>query len=73
MGSGAVGLPAGLAPGGISLSVAISAMFGWPFFLAIAVAVLCVAARIYHRKIAKTVVNSLPPPPPSPVNESMIS
>jgi hypothetical protein len=72
MGTGAVGLPAGLAPGGISVSVNVSSAFGWPFFLAIAVAVLCVAARLYHRKMAKTILNNFPATP-VPIKESMIS
>jgi len=62
IGSGKVGLPAGLAPAGISISVDVSAAFLWPFYLAIAVTVLCVAARIYHRKIAKEPSTQLPPP-----------
>jgi hypothetical protein len=75
MGSGVLSLPASLAPGGISISVAVSTAFGWTFFFAIAVVVMCVAARFYHRKIeAKpaTQVNLAaqqypypPPPPPS--------
>jgi hypothetical protein len=72
MGSGTVGLPAGLAPGGISITVNIASAFGWPFFLAIAVAVLCIAARLYHRKMAKTILNNLPVTP-VPIKESMIS
>lgn len=33
-------------------SVVISAEFLWPFWLAVAAAVLCVAARVYHRRFA---------------------
>jgi hypothetical protein len=62
IGSGKVGLPAGLAPAGISISVDVSAAFLWPFYLAIAVTVLCVAARIYHPKIAKEPSTQIPPP-----------
>ena len=65
IGVGAVGLPAGLAPGGISISVNVSAAFLWPFYLAIAVTVLCVAARIYHRKMAEVApsqISLLPSP-----------
>jgi hypothetical protein len=36
---------------GVDVSVAVTANFQWPFYLAIAVAALCVAARIYHRKV----------------------
>jgi hypothetical protein len=73
MGSGVLSLPASLAPGGISISVAVSTAFGWTFFFAIAVVAICVAARFYHRKIEEkpaTQVNlaaqqyPYPPPPP---------
>ena len=37
---------------GISVSVRISAELQWPFVLAIVSAILCVAARLYHRRIA---------------------
>lgn len=72
-GQSIIGLPAGLAPGGVSISVKVAATFGLPFFLAIAVVVLGVAARLYHGKIVKTVNNNLPPPPPPPpqANESL--
>lgn len=74
LGPGVITLPAGLAPGGVSVSVNVEAAFGWPFFLAIAVVVLCIAARIYHRKIAKTTINNLPTPPITPpANESLVS
>jgi hypothetical protein len=64
-GSGAMSLPRGMAPDGVNISVAVSAGFGWPFYFAIVVAGLCVAARIYHRKlVASDAV--LPPPPPPP-------
>ena len=75
MGSGVLSLPASLAPGGVSVSVAVSTAFGWTFYFAIAVVVLCVAARFYHRKIEEkpaTQVNlagqqyQYPPPPPPP-------
>jgi hypothetical protein len=74
MGQGVLSLPASLAPGGISISVAVSTAFGWTFFFAITVAVLCIVARFYHRKIDSkpaTQVNlaapqyqNMPPPPP---------
>jgi hypothetical protein len=72
IGAGTVGLPAGLAPGGISVSVNVSAAFLWPFYLAIAVTVLCVAARIYHRKITKVAPSQIPSPP-SPSGQLAIS
>jgi hypothetical protein len=39
---------------GISVSVAILAAFQWPFWLAIVAAGLCIAARVYHRKLFPT-------------------
>ncbi|MGD6852412.1 MAG: hypothetical protein ACQCN6_10175 [Candidatus Bathyarchaeia archaeon] len=49
-GSSAMQLPTELAPGDISVSVTVSAAFGWTFYFAIAVASLCIAARVYHKK-----------------------
>lgn len=71
-GSGVLALPASLAPGGVSVSVAVSTAFGWTFFFAIVVAALCIAARFYHRKIGAKPATPvdlassqyLPPPPP---------
>jgi hypothetical protein len=37
---------------GITLTVLLSAGFQWPFWLAIVTAGLCIAARIYHKKVA---------------------
>ena len=62
IGAGTLTLPSSMAPDGTSISVAVSAGFGWPFYFAIVVAGLCVAARLYHRKIS--VDTALPPPPP---------
>ncbi len=33
------------------VAVMVSAGFGWVFYFAIVVAILCVAARVYHRKV----------------------
>ena len=44
---------------GINISVGVVAAFEWPFFLAIFVAGLCVAARLYHRKVVGTAVPPL--------------
>jgi hypothetical protein len=66
VGPSVVGLPAGLAPGGASVSINVAAAFGWPFFLSIVAVVLCVAARLYHGKIAKTISNNIPIPPTPP-------
>jgi hypothetical protein len=59
MGSDSLSLSQGMAPNGVNINVAVSAGFGWPFYFAIVVAGLCVAARLYHRKI---VADIMPPP-----------
>ncbi len=59
MGSSSLSLPQGMAPEGVNINVAVSAGFGWPFYFAIVVAGLCVAARLYHRKVV--VDTTLPP------------
>ncbi len=64
MGSSAMSLPQGMMPEGANISVGVTAGFVWPFYFAIVVAGLCVAARVYHRKIS--VSTPLPPPPPAP-------
>ncbi len=51
MGSAFVQLPSLIAPGGISISVKVSAAFGWTFYFSVVVAALCIVARIYHRKM----------------------
>lgn len=45
-------LPRGMTQG-VTVSIMVSAAFEWPFWLAVVAAGLCVAARLYHRKIAK--------------------
>ena len=62
-GSSAMTLPQSMMPDGANVSVNVSAGFGWPFYFAIVVAGLCVAARVYHRKVT-SVDTALPPPPP---------
>lgn len=52
VGSSVLSLPSSLAPSGLSISLNVSAAFGWTFYLAIAVVVLCLATRLYHRKVA---------------------
>jgi hypothetical protein len=71
VGSGVLSLPSMFIPGGASVTVAVSAAFGWTFYFAIAVMVLCIVARLYHNKTvaqSATPVNltspaNLPPPP----------
>jgi hypothetical protein len=52
-GSTELQLPSAIAPGGISISVIVSASFGWTFYFSIAVAALCIVARVYHRKMRR--------------------
>jgi len=72
MGEGALVLPASIAPGGVNVSVTVSAGFGWTFYLAVAVVALCIVARVFHRKAAnpKPAVSTPdnPPPPPPPTS-----
>ncbi len=53
---------------GASVTVLMSAELQWPFYLAIAVAALCLGARFYHKKIVSTnnVQSTSPPPSPTP-------
>lgn len=39
---------------GTTVTLLMSAQFQWPFYLAIAAAALCLAARFYHKKITTT-------------------
>jgi len=68
MGSGALQLPASMAPNGISISVSITSGFEWPFYFAIIVVALCAAARLYHRKTVTPTINLPIPPPPTVSN-----
>ncbi len=63
VGAGTINLPEGLT-GGHNVAVNVSAGFQWPFYFAIAVAILCIAARVYHKKVAANTNTKLPPPPP---------
>lgn len=60
IGSKAMALPPSLAPNGANISVNVSAGFLWPFYFAIVVVALCVATRLYHRKIADVATPGVP-------------
>ncbi len=60
-GSAAISLPQSMTPDGTNISVNVSAAFVWPFYFAIVVAGLCIAARVYHPKVV-AVDTALPPP-----------
>ncbi len=73
-GSGTMGLPEAIGDVGVGVSVKVTASLNWPFYLSIVVAALCIAARIYHRKMeqkpatqvgfAAPQYQNMPPPPP---------
>jgi hypothetical protein len=50
MGTSTITLPSSLT-NGADISVGASAGFGWAFWLAVAAAAMCIAARIYHRRL----------------------
>jgi hypothetical protein len=51
-GTSTIALPSSLMGSNANVSVLISTAFQWPFWLAITAATLCLAARIYHIKLA---------------------
>jgi len=53
--------PSSLAQGAIR-GITVSAEFGWTFWFAVAVAGLCLAARIYHKKLDRPAVDGKVPP-----------
>jgi hypothetical protein len=53
MGSATNTLPIPFASG-VTISVFVSAGFQWSFWLAVVAAALCIAARLYHKKVATT-------------------
>jgi len=53
MGSATNTLPIPFASG-VTISVFLSAGFQWSFWLAVVAATLCIAARLYHKKVATT-------------------
>jgi hypothetical protein len=55
VGTGTVILPSQFTMG-VNISVLVSSAFQWPFYLAITAAILCIAARIYHRKFARMTI-----------------
>ena len=61
MGSATIQLPQSMTQGA-NVGVGVSAAFEWPFYFAVVVAGLCIAARLYHRKVADAAL------PPSPSN-----
>jgi hypothetical protein len=64
VGGSAMKLPSSMSPDGISISVNVLSAFGWPFYFAIVASALCIAARLYHKKIPieGTVPTTIPSP-----------
>lgn len=63
-GSATIAIPTSLI-GGTTVSFLILTGFLWPFWLAVVASVLCVAARIYHRRFTVTEKPSQQQPPPT--------
>jgi len=53
MGSTTLNIPTQLISSGLSISALVSGSFQLPFYLAIVAAGLCIAARLYHKNLAK--------------------
>ena len=53
MGSTTLTLPTQFMPTGLSINASVSGSFQLPFYLAIVAAALCIAARLYHKNLAK--------------------
>lgn len=59
LGTTEVNLPSN-ATAGMNVKVLLSAGFVWPFYLAIASAVLCIGARLYHKRILRPITAAAP-------------
>jgi hypothetical protein len=66
MGSQSIQVPQSMTQN-VIVNISASAGFEWPFWLAIGVAVLCVAARLFHSKVAAPVVVPVQPVAPPTV------
>jgi hypothetical protein len=51
VGSSLIQLPSSMTGGNVTISVMAGGSFLWPFYFAIAVSALCIAARLYHKKV----------------------
>ena len=59
-GTSTIAIPAGFLGGGVTVSFLISAGFLWPFYLGIVAAGLCIAARLYHKRIVPPTPSTAP-------------
>ena len=73
MGSTTLSLPTQFMPTGVSISTSLSGSFQLPFYLAIVAAALCIAARLYHRNLAKALLTApgTTIPPPADINSPL--
>ncbi len=58
MGSTTLTLPTQFISSSLSISALVSGSFQLPFYLAIVAAALCIAARLYHRNLAKALLKA---------------
>jgi hypothetical protein len=71
-GSGTMELSQVIGNTGVGVSVKVNSSLNWPFYFSIVVAALCIAARLYHKKVEGTPATKVnlagqdqtPPPPP---------
>ena len=61
LGSAEITLPSNITEG-MNISVLVSAGFLWPFWLAVVSAGLCIAARLYHKRILTLTPSAAPTP-----------
>ena len=61
-GASTIAIPTSLLGGEINVSFIVTAGFLWPFWLAIVAAGLCIAARIYHKRISPPIPSTAPTP-----------
>jgi hypothetical protein len=59
LGTAEVKLPSNTTEG-VNVSVLLSAEFVWPFYLAVASAILCLCARFYHKRILPPIATAAP-------------
>jgi hypothetical protein len=72
MGSTTLTLPTQFISSDLSISALVSGNFQLPFYLAIVAAALCIAARLYHKKLAK-IPKTTPETAPSPTETTSTS
>ena len=52
-----------ISPNGSNQSASVSTLINWPFYFAIVVTGLCIAARFYHKNLNKPITATPVPPP----------